>query len=238
MKSLVPVVCFALAACCAPAMAASLTTAPFGTTRDGKAVTITTMAARDGLTVRFIGYGGRITQILAPDRQGHLADIVLGYPTLAQYEAALPTGIPSGPLAPVAGTPFDFRTPHMIGSRIRDDDQQLLWAHGYDNNWMLNKSGDRLRPRERSDPGVPDHPARDPGLYGQCARGPVRRLWRPLPPDRRRDAGDATFPEQPERSGFSRDRTEARAGVPQHDDLPLRRAPLGSREATVPAAPI
>ena len=90
MKSLVPVVCFALAACCAPAMAASLTTAPFGTTRDGKAVTITTMAARDGLTVRFIGYGGRITQILAPDRQGHLADIVLGYPTLAQYRGGAP----------------------------------------------------------------------------------------------------------------------------------------------------
>lgn len=294
MKTLVPTMCLALTAFCAPAMAASLTTAPFGTTTDGKTVTITTMTARDGLTVRFISYGGRITQILAPDRHGHLADVVLGYPTLAQYEQVLPTGgpffgaligryanriakgrftldghsytlpinnapnslhggpqgfdkqiwsvqpqrisgpsvsavlrltspdgeagfpgtlsiavtytlddlgafridyrattnkdtvlnltnhsyfnlagvgapdgvanemltidayrytptdatgIPTGQLAPVAGTPFDFRSPHMIGARIRDNDQQLLWAHGYDENWVLNKSGDPSVPQ-------------------------------------------------------------------------------------------
>jgi aldose 1-epimerase len=48
---------------------------------------------------------------------------------------------------PVAGTPFDFRTPHTIGSRIGDvtapdgtsADQQLLIAQGYDHNWILNK---------------------------------------------------------------------------------------------------
>ena len=69
-----------------------LTTAPYGTTRDGKAMTVATMTARDNLTVRFISFGGCITQILTPDRCGHVADIVLGYPTLAQYEPALPTG--------------------------------------------------------------------------------------------------------------------------------------------------
>jgi aldose 1-epimerase len=48
---------------------------------------------------------------------------------------------------PVAGTPFDFRAPHTIGSRISDvtapdgtaADQQLLIAQGYDHNWILNK---------------------------------------------------------------------------------------------------
>ena len=46
--------------------------------------------------------------------------------------------IPTGQIAPVAGTPFDFRTMKPIGQDIRDDDQQLLLAHGYDQNWVLN----------------------------------------------------------------------------------------------------
>lgn len=294
MKTRIAALGLALGFCCAPTMAATLSTAPFGTTKDGKVVTITTMTARSGLSVRFINYGGRITQILAPDRHGHVADVVLGYPTLAQYEAALPNGgpffgaligryanrianarfsldghsyslpvnnapnslhggpqgfdkqiwslqpvrtsgssvsaalhltspdgdagfpgtldvtvtytlddsgafridyrattdkdtvlnltnhsyfnlagvgapdgvanemltidadrytptdagaIPTGQLVPVAGTPFDFRTPHQIGARIRDNDQQLVWAHGYDENWVLNKSGDASVPQ-------------------------------------------------------------------------------------------
>jgi aldose 1-epimerase len=49
--------------------------------------------------------------------------------------------IPTGQIAPVAGTPFDFRAPHTIGSRINEDNQQLLIAQGYDHNWVLNKTG-------------------------------------------------------------------------------------------------
>ncbi len=47
--------------------------------------------------------------------------------------------IPTGELRPVKGTPFDFRKPTVIGSRIHGKDQQLLFAHGYDDNWVLNK---------------------------------------------------------------------------------------------------
>jgi aldose 1-epimerase len=54
------------------------------------------------------------------------------------------TQIPTGVVAPVKGTPFDFTTPHTIGARITDDNQQLLIAQGYDHNWVLNKSGPRL----------------------------------------------------------------------------------------------
>lgn len=50
------------------------------------------------------------------------------------------TLIPTGELRSVAGTPFDFRTPHTIGSRIAADDTQLRLAHGYDHNWVLDKS--------------------------------------------------------------------------------------------------
>lgn len=46
--------------------------------------------------------------------------------------------IPSGPLAPVAGTPFDFRTPTPIGARIKSANEQLKLAGGYDHNWVLN----------------------------------------------------------------------------------------------------
>jgi len=56
------------------------------------------------------------------------------------------TQIPTGVEAPVAGTPFDFRKPHTIGSRIDDvtapdngGGNQLLIAQGYDHNWVLNK---------------------------------------------------------------------------------------------------
>jgi aldose 1-epimerase len=51
------------------------------------------------------------------------------------------TQIPTGVIAPVRGTPFDFTRPETIGSRINEDNQQLLIAQGYDHNWVLNKTG-------------------------------------------------------------------------------------------------
>jgi aldose 1-epimerase len=54
------------------------------------------------------------------------------------------TLIPTGALAPVEGTPFDFRTPHAIGERIGAADPQLKNGSGYDHNWVLNKSSAEL----------------------------------------------------------------------------------------------
>jgi aldose 1-epimerase len=51
------------------------------------------------------------------------------------------TLIPTGAIDPVAGTPFDFRTPHAIGERIREDNEQLRFGQGYDHNWVLNRHG-------------------------------------------------------------------------------------------------
>lgn len=53
--------------------------------------------------------------------------------------------IPTGELRPVEGTPFDFRTPTAIGARIKQDDEQLKFANGYDDNWCLNNSTGALR---------------------------------------------------------------------------------------------
>ncbi|MGK5169113.1 aldose epimerase family protein [Geodermatophilus sp. CPCC 205761] len=52
------------------------------------------------------------------------------------------TLIPTGEIAPVAGTPFDFREPTAIGARIRQNDQQLLFGQGYDHNWALDRTDD------------------------------------------------------------------------------------------------
>jgi aldose 1-epimerase len=49
------------------------------------------------------------------------------------------TLIPTGELKPVAGTPFDFRTPIAIGARINEtNDEQIKFAGGYDDNWVVD----------------------------------------------------------------------------------------------------
>lgn len=54
------------------------------------------------------------------------------------------TQIPLGNIAPVAGTPFDFRHMKAIGRDINADNAQLILAHGYDDNWVLNGHGLRF----------------------------------------------------------------------------------------------
>jgi aldose 1-epimerase len=288
------VLSFALMLSAAPAPAATLTGAPFGTAADGKLVTRYTMATSGGVSVSFMSYGGAITDVTVPDRQGRPGHIVLGFPTLRDYEtkaaqgelyfgallgryanwiargrfsldghayklslsdppntihggvrgfdkriwhvepqatsggsvgarltyispdgeegypgtlkvavtytlsddgafairyeavtdkdtifnpsshmnfnlagAGSPGGIldhvltvdadrytpldqaqiPLGRLAPVDGTPFDFRKPTVIGARIHDKNEQLAIADGYDQNWVLNKHGDPAQPQ-------------------------------------------------------------------------------------------
>ena len=48
--------------------------------------------------------------------------------------------IPTGELAKVAGTPFDFREMKEIGRDIEADDTQLRYAGGYDHNYALDKA--------------------------------------------------------------------------------------------------
>ena len=52
------------------------------------------------------------------------------------------TLIPTGELRPVAGTPFDFTSPHAIGERIDGSDEQLRNGKGYDHNWVLDRKPD------------------------------------------------------------------------------------------------
>ncbi|HEY6809242.1 MAG TPA: galactose-1-epimerase [Gemmatimonadales bacterium] len=265
-----------------PPQGGSVTRAPFGTTSDGHAVDAFTLTNAHGLELRVLTYGGIIQSLRTPDRDGRLADVVLGFDSLPGYETLSPyfgaivgryanriaggrftldgvthqlarnngpnalhgglkgfdkvvwdaspfthgdsvgivlshlspdgdegypgaltvhvtymltpddhlvvdydattdratplnlsqhsyfnlsgegsgdilrhvltidadrytpvdsTLIPTGVLAPVAGTPFDFRTPAPIGARIGAENEQLAFGRGYDHNFVLNRSG-------------------------------------------------------------------------------------------------
>lgn len=262
---------------------------PFGQTADGKAVTLFTLKNAGGMTLEIMNYGCIVTRLTAPDRDGKMADVVLGYNTLAEYikdspyfgaivgrygnriahgkftldgkeytlfcnnspgdipcalhggkagfdkvvwdaepftekgvqgvkmhylskdgeegypgnldvtiwhrltdnneyrldyelksDKATPANvthhgyfnlrgegngdilghqltiladkttpvdkglIPTGALKPVAGTPFDFTTPHAIGERVNADDEQMKFGGGYDHNWVLNNQAGTL----------------------------------------------------------------------------------------------
>jgi aldose 1-epimerase len=47
--------------------------------------------------------------------------------------------IPTGELRAVAGTPFDFRTPHLLGARVDVDDEQLRLGDGYDHSFAIDR---------------------------------------------------------------------------------------------------
>ncbi|MFH1370320.1 MAG: aldose epimerase family protein [Planctomycetota bacterium] len=63
----------------------SVNVEPFGKTADGQNVEIVTLTNNKGLTARITNYGGIIVSFDAPDRNGKLGDIVLGFDTLDGY---------------------------------------------------------------------------------------------------------------------------------------------------------
>jgi aldose 1-epimerase len=63
----------------------------------------------------------------------------------SRYTPVDETLIPTGELAPVEGTPFDFRKATAIGARIDADHVQLKNGKGYDHNWVLNRTGAGLQ---------------------------------------------------------------------------------------------
>ena len=68
-----------------PATGARVEQAYFGTLPSGDTVDVYTMANANGLEVRAITYGGIITSLMVPDRNGNMADVVLGYDDLQGY---------------------------------------------------------------------------------------------------------------------------------------------------------
>ena len=58
---------------------------PFGTTREGKKITLYTLTNSHHMEVRAMNYGAIIVSLRVPDRKGQVADIVLGHDTLEGY---------------------------------------------------------------------------------------------------------------------------------------------------------
>ena len=72
---------------------------------------------------------------------------ILGHEVVINADRFTPVDkglIPTGELPSVTGTPFDFRMAKTIGERIEQKDEQLMLGHGYDHNFVLNRSGSGL----------------------------------------------------------------------------------------------
>jgi len=113
-----------------------------------------TLTARDELVVDYTATTDKATPInlsqhtywnLHGDGQGDILDHVLTLDASA-YTPVDSTLIPTGEIAAVAGTPFDFRSPTAIGARIEQPNKQLRFGKGYDHNWVLDRpAGDLVR---------------------------------------------------------------------------------------------
>ena len=69
---------------------ASIEKSGFGTTAAGVAVDLYTLTNKHGLVAKITNYGATLTQFLAPDKSGKIADVTLGFDNLKQYETQSP----------------------------------------------------------------------------------------------------------------------------------------------------
>lgn len=79
---------------------------------------------------------------------GDSSRTILDHQLELNADSYLPTDpglIPTGKIAPVAGTPLDFTSPTKVGERISDDFPALKNGHGYDHCWVLRESDGDLR---------------------------------------------------------------------------------------------
>ena len=107
----------------------------------------------NGLTLRYHGESDRNT-VRNPTNhtyfnlKGHGAGNIEDHElTLkaSRYTPVLPGAIPTGELAPVAGTPMDFTVSKRIGKEIGTDWEQLKLTSGYDHNWVVEDWDGQLR---------------------------------------------------------------------------------------------
>ena len=161
----------------------------------------------------------------------------------------IPTGI-----APVAGTPFDFRHAKPIGQDIRDGSEvpntpgnQLVLAHGYDHNWVLN-GGVTATPKFASfsmDPGSGRELwtyTTEPGVQfytGNFLVGDLGRYeWPHVSSERWVHAGDPALPGLAQPAELPVDDARCRQDVHVADDLQVRGHRSRLRQVQSPSSPL
>ena len=68
----------------------TVTKTSFGVMPDSTKVDIYTLVNHSGITMKVTNYGGIITSLMVPDRNGKVGDVVLGYDSLSGYLKATP----------------------------------------------------------------------------------------------------------------------------------------------------
>lgn len=82
---------------------------------------------------------------------GHASGPILKHTVWMDADYYTPTAadsVPTGEIAPVEGTPMDFRTKKEVGRDIGQDFQALIFGNGYDHNWCLNNNGELAKVAE------------------------------------------------------------------------------------------
>ena len=100
-------------------MKATVEKKEFGKTKDGTAVDIYTLTNANGMKAKITNYGGIITELHVPDRDGKLADVVLGFKTLNDYVTM------ASPPPPNPGGPYFGEIVGRYGNRIAKGTFQL-----------------------------------------------------------------------------------------------------------------
>ncbi len=139
-----------------------------------------------------------------------------------RYTPVDATLIPTGQLASVDKTPFDFRKPTTIGARIKGEDPQLQFGRGYDHNWVLVPfriravAGRRcLRAEKRTHAAGTDDGAGAAVLFGQLPGWNHHREGRQsLPPALWVLPRDPAFPRFTEPADVSVDYPAPRCSLP------------------------
>ena len=81
---------------------------------------------------------------LSGHKAGKIEDHLLQI-NASNYTPVVPGSIPTGEIAPVAGTPMDFTQMKPIGQDINADFEQLKIGQGYDHNFVIDHADGTLR---------------------------------------------------------------------------------------------